>query len=150
MKKKISSLLAVSAIGLGVFAGGASAASNAEQSGPDGSTGYSVETDSAVNGQGASTTGYQSQAGKTSGEATFRQSIRSNLTLNGSSSKTEVNGNTTQETSTTQPTHVVQNQVDHSAAIQYEKTTKSGKTYNFQQVHRTSINYSVGVNSVNP
>lgn len=148
MKKKVGSLLAVTAIGLGVFAGGASAASNAEQSGPG--TGSSVETGSAVNGQGAFTAGYQFQAGKTSGDATFSQRIKSNLTLTSPGSSTTVESETAQETSTTQPTHVVQNQVDRTSGIQYEKSFKGGPTLQFQQLQRTSINYSVGAKTVNP
>jgi hypothetical protein len=148
MKKKIGSLLAVSAIGLGVFAGGASAASNAEQSGPG--TGYSVEAGSAANGQGAFTSGFQFQAGKTTGAATFSQKIKSNLTLTSPGSSTNVSGETAQETSTTQPTHVVQNQVDHTSGIQYEKSFKGGPKLQFQQIQRTSINFSVGAGTVNP
>lgn len=148
LKKGIGSLLAVSVLSLGVAAG-ASAASDVEQSGPA-TSGAGVSTDSAVNGQGASTTGYQFQAGKTTGAATFKQKVKSNLSLKSPGSTTTVEGETAQETSTTQPTHVVQNQVDHTSGIQYEKSFKGGPTLQFQQLQRTSINYSVGVNSVSP
>lgn len=149
LKKKIGSLLAVSAISLGVFASGASAASNVEQSGPA-TASDGVSANIVTNQQGASTTGFQFQAGKTNGAAVFKQKINSNLTLTSPGSQTTVNGETAQETAATQPTHVVQNQVDRTSGIQYEKSFKGGPTLQFQQLQRTSINYSVGVQSVSP
>jgi hypothetical protein len=149
LKKKIGSLIVVSAIGLSVFAGGASAASNVEQSGPA-TAADGVSANIVVNEQGASTTGFQFQAGKTNGPAVFKQRINSNLTLTSPGSSTAVTGETAQQTATTEPTHVVQNQVDRTSGIQYEKSFKGGPTLQFQQIQRTSINYSVGVNSVSP
>ena len=71
LKKKIGSLLAVSAISLGVFASGASAASNVEQSGPA-TASDGVSANIVTNQQGASTTGFQFQAGKTNGACSIQ------------------------------------------------------------------------------
>lgn len=151
LKKGIGTTIAISLLSLGVAAGAsASTSTTAEQWGPKGSTGFSYSTSSAVNGQGASTTGYQFQAGKTTGAATFAQKINSTLNLKSQNSNTTVESRMSQKTTTTEPTHVVQNQVSHTSAIQYERSFKGGPTLQFQQLQRTSINYSVGVKTVSP
>lgn len=150
LKKGIGSFLAVSLLSIGTAAG-ASAAS-VEQDGPatinyENDISTSVETG---NGQGASDTGYQFQAGKTTSSAAFTQMIKSKITLTSSNSSTVAEGETSQGATTEEPSHVVQSQVDRTSGIQFEKSFAGGPTIQFQQVQRTSINYSLVLKSVSP
>lgn len=112
----------------------------------------------AAQGQTGSVTGVQVQSAKTSGSAVLTQSLAAKLNLIGEQTantsqqnmKTAADNSLNQSTATAEPSQVVQAQMAHTAAIQFEGSIPGGPVIQYQQVQRTSIQYQNAVKSVSP
>lgn len=109
-------------------------------------------------GQAGSVTGVQVQSATTSGPAVLTQSLLTKLKLTdqqsaGSSQqnvKTSAVNSLQQSTGVTGPSQVVQAQIDHTAAIQFQGSVAGGPAVQYQQAQRTSVQYQNTVKSVSP
>ena len=108
--------------------------------------------------QAGSVTGAQVQSAATSGPGVFTQADQTRLamadqqTVNGThqAQSTDANHSLNQSTAVQDPSQVVQAQIGHTAAIQFQASFANGPTIQYQQAQRTSFQYQVAIKQVAP
>lgn len=150
-KKSIGSFLAVSLItaGAGAAASAAGPSVNASQTQNVAGAAYvssfskTLINKSQLNGaQSGSATRAQVQAANTSGPGTAAQSGTTGISVNGGGQTTTANDSTSQSATVSEPSQVIQSQIDHRTAIQFNLSIPGGPTIQHQSTYRTASQYS--------